>query len=225
MSRTLRLFASVCSVVSSLALGGCIIYGVDEAQPETSVKTASGQSVKKLMVWDGESGGNAGNWASCNKKGACQADLQSSGGAGRDDSTGLKFHAVGADWLGFGWNWFNWWPTTAGTDSTKFKNLTFWVKVETEKPELGPDKDSLKVVLAGSGADQKDVSDEVSIESVVPEFADGKWHEVVIPLDKFFVDKGKKFDRSRVWEFRIGHFGLTAKNFTVFVDEIGFDSR
>ena len=37
--------------------------------------------------------------------------------------------------------------------------------------------------------------------------------------------KGKDFDLNKTWEFRLGEYAMAERNFTVFVNNIGFDNR
>jgi hypothetical protein len=55
--------------------------------------------------------------------------------------------------------------------------------------------------------------------------ADEKWHEIVVPISDLTKGKGKDFDLTKAWEFRLGEYAMTDRNFTVFVDNIGFDNR
>jgi hypothetical protein len=77
----------------------------------------------RLDFWDGGNG-----WASCNSKPNCQAGLAAAKGAGVEGGKGLKLHAEGAGWIGGGWSWFAWYPATAGTDLTPYRNITFQIR-------------------------------------------------------------------------------------------------
>jgi hypothetical protein len=178
----------------------------------------------KLMVWDGDENSKGKSWADCSKKAAgCKSVVAPVEDAGRIGK-GLKFEVKGPDWAGFGWNWHGFYPENAGTDITGFDSLSFWIRVEAKDKAKAPDPANFKVVLSGSGNDKKE-SNEVVISDYVEDLFDGEWHEVIIPLSEFKKDKGSAFDPRSAWEFRISTYASSPRDFTVFVDEIGFDHR
>jgi len=176
------------------------------------------------LVWDGDSkGGNAKEWANCNLKGACKSAVKITPDAGVNGSVGLEWHVEGKDWKGFGWNWFGWWPEDAGTDVSDYKNLSFWIRVKASDPKKAPELKDLKVALACSTG--KKESEQVALIGYVDSLSDGKWHEIVVPLGEFTKGKGKQCDLTKVWEFRLGEYSMAEHDFTVAVDNIGFDNR
>ncbi|HEY2406022.1 MAG TPA: glycoside hydrolase family 44 protein [Polyangiaceae bacterium] len=178
-----------------------------------------------MLVWDGDKqGGNAKEWANCNLKEACKSTVKPSPGEGINKSVGLEWHAEGKDWKGFGWNWFGFWPENAGVDVTQRKNLSFWVRLRLDDPSKGPDLKDLKVAL-GSSSKGKDETEQVPLSAYVDGLSDQQWHEVVIPLSDLTKGKGKDFDLSKTWEFRLGEYSMSDRKFTVLVDNIGFDNR
>jgi len=48
---------------------------------------------------------------------------------GKDGTNGLKFMPTAKAGRAAGWNWFGWWPETAGTDFRPYTHLTLWIKV------------------------------------------------------------------------------------------------
>ncbi len=222
----------VLSTSALLAAGSCIV-----AQHSSETKTQAAAKHKgpvaartepppkdKLMVWDGDKNTGGKPWADCSKKDAgCKSVVQPGAAEGRLGG-GLKFHVEGPDWAGFGWNWHGFYPDNAGTDITKYKSLSFWIRVDAKNDAKAPDLSSLKVTLSGSGHDKKESAD-VTIGDYTDDLLDGQWHEIVIPLGEFMKDKGKDFDPTTAWEFRIGTWASTPRDFDIYVDEIGFDNR
>lgn len=177
------------------------------------------------LVWDGdEKGGNAKEWANCNLKDACKSTVQVAPGKGVNGSAGLAWHAEGKDWKGFGWNWHGFWPENAGTDVSGFKNLSFWIRVESADPKQGPELKDLTVAIAGS-ANNKQESAQAPLVTYLEGLSDQKWHEVIVPISDLTKGKGKGFDLTKTWEFRLGEYAMSDRNFTVYVDNIGFDNR
>lgn len=177
------------------------------------------------IVWDGDTkGGSAKEWANCNLEGGCKSTLKAAAGEGVNGSVGLEWHVEGKDWKGFGWNWFGFWPENAGTDVSGYDNLTFWLRLKADNPKLSPELKDLTVALACS-TKGKEESAQVPLIGFVDDLADEEWHEIVVPLSDLKKGKGKEFDLTKAWEFRLGEYSMTDRNFTVFVDNIGFDNR
>ncbi len=177
------------------------------------------------LLWDGdEHGGSAKEWASCNLKDACKSTVKVAPGSGVNDSVGLEWHVEGKDWKGFGWNWHGFWPENAGTDVSGFKNLSFWIRLKLDDPKKAPELKDLTVGLAGSNK-AKGESATVPLVGYVNGLADEKWHEIVVPIGDLTKGKGKDFDLTKVWELRLGEYAMSERNFTVFVNNIGFDDR
>jgi hypothetical protein len=193
------------------------------AAPGADAKAAAPGSSAPTVVWDGEKNGpTAKGWASCpgEKEGKCKVEAKP--GAGRNGTTGLVFKAKGAEWMGFGWNWFGWYPDNSGIDVTGYKNLSFWVKLTATK---APDASGIKVLLGCSSKDKaKEQSNEVALGNYVKNLSDGQWHEVKIPVSELLTgDKGKAFDAKKAWEFRIGAWYQDEQDYTITVDDIGFN--
>lgn len=179
-----------------------------------------------FLVWDGdEHGGNAKEWANCNLKDACKSTLKTAPGEGVNGSVGLEWHVEGKDWKGFGWNWFGWWPENAGTDVSGYKNLSFWIRLRADDPKGVPELKDLSVFLAGSSKGNKDETAQVALIGYIEDLSDEKWHEIIIPVSDLTKGKGKDFDLTKTWEFRMGEYSMVPHNFTIFVDNIGFDNR
>ena len=172
-------------------------------------------------VWNGDSVGlQAMGWTAPTNT----TSLKPEAGTGADSTTGLNWKAEGKDWMGFGWNWFRWWPADAGTDTTGYAYLVFKLKITAAPSGKLPIADTLSVSLTSSGNPGK-MSDSVNIAKYAADLTDGKWHLVSIPLKDFMVtDKGRLFNPKSVWEFDFGTWSEDKRSFTVNIDDIGFDT-
>jgi hypothetical protein len=212
------------AVCLALAAPGCLIPPADGAAiPEPLAEQTRAAASEPFVVWDGEGHTGGAGWASCEKQreNGCEARLEPSKGAGRDGGLGLAFTARGPEWLGFGWNWFSWWPASAGTDITEYKTLSLWIKVAGE-PGKTPEPFTVRLGLGGSALAGKDQTDIVALVDFEPAFADGGWHEVRLPLSAMLRGKGERFDTQRAWSFTLGAWNQGEREYRVFVDEIRF---
>jgi len=200
----------------------------------TSGRTASGASAPagerasdasdELVLWTGEPSHDPGSgWASCQNEseGTCQTSLEKLAGAGRDGGTALRFSAQGSEWLGFGWNWFGWWPSHAGTDISSRKTFAFAIKVVGE-PGMAPEPFTLKVALGGSARDGQDATEAIPIVDHAEGFSDGRWHDVSLPISAMLRGKGAGFDTYRAWSFTIGAWNQGERKYEIFVDDVRF---
>jgi len=214
------------SIVAALVVSSSCI------RPPSPLNDVAGTNASKVhvtseasLVWDGEKhNGNAKEWANCNLKEACKSTVKAAPKEGVNGSIGLEWHAEGKDWKGFGWNWHGFWPPDAGTDVTPYKNLSFWIRLKLDDPQKAPDLNDLKVGLACS-VKGKEESETVSLIGYVDSLSDQSWHEIIVPLGDLIKGKGKDFDLTKTWELRMGEYSMAEHNFTVFVDNIGFDNR
>jgi hypothetical protein len=221
---TLPFFAA-CVGVSACAGAPCKCPAL-VAPPATEAKAAVQRAApfvpKPIMVWDGEgTGARAKGWASCGKTQDCAASVEAKPGVGHNQSTGLEFKAKGLEWMGFGWNWFAWWPSSAGTDVSKHKSLSFWIQVQGE-PGKKPEPETVRVSLAGSSRGGKDETESVLVNDYAPGFADGEWHQVVVPIEPMLRGKGEAFDTYKAWSISIGAWNMGERDYTLHVDEIQF---
>jgi hypothetical protein len=181
-----------------------------------------------LVVWDGEiQGAIAKGWSSKDGSDRPTSTLVVVAGAGHAGSTGLKWHTEGRDWTGFGWNWFAWFPSNAGTDISGYERLFFKIRIEGSSPADLPETSALTVDLGSSGGKDKRVTRSAKLSNHVgPELLDGKWHHLVIPLSALGIPTNPNgFDPKTAWEFRLGHWSTERRNFTVYLDDIGFDAQ
>ena len=181
----------------------------------------------KLVIWDGEGGGLEGgkSWADCDKKGPpCKATLAPLPKSGRDGKTALRFHADGEGWQGGGWNWFGWWPETAGTDIRPYSHLSLWIKVAAKSPELLPEPGALTFSFGCSHG--KKGSSSINFAKYEKNVLDGQWHQMTVPLNDFYVGKeGQEFDPSTAWEFHFNHWAGSPRNFDVLVDDVTLEKK
>lgn len=223
---------SIVRISTAISLSAVTALVISSSCVKPPPRTASNGDADRVdvggdvtLVWDGdEKGGNAKEWANCNLKEACKSTVKAGAGVGVNDSVGLEWHVEGKDWKGFGWNWHGFWPENSGTDISGFKNLTFWIRLRLDDPKNPPDLKDLKVGLAGS-TKGKDETTTVSLVSYVDSLSDQKWHEIVVPLSDLLKENGKNFDLTKAWEFRLGEYSMDHRNYTIFVDNIGFDNR
>ena len=226
MSHSLTRTCALVSFLIAAAVGvssSCVRPPPYDPSQEQASKVEVAEDVN--LVWDGDlHGGNAKEWANCNLGDACKSTVKAIPKEGVNDSVGLAWHVEGKDWKGFGWNWHGWWPESAGTDISEYQNLSFWIRLKLDDPKAKPPtlKD-LKVALACST--NKGESDQVPLIGYIDSLSDEKWHEVVVPIGDLMKGKGKNFDLKKAWEFRLGEYSMDERNFTIFIDNIGFDNR
>jgi hypothetical protein len=176
-----------------------------------------------MLIWDGEDTSvQAKGWASCEEKERCAASLNAKPGVGRNGSNGLEFVAKGKKWAVFGWNWFGWWPDTAGTNIAPYKSLRFWLKITAEAGKKKPPADTLRVALHGSSRGGKDTTATVTVGDYAPSFLDGEWHEIVVPLEPLLRGEGETFDSEKTWEIDFGAWTMEEVEYTLALDEIAF---
>ncbi|HEY3234898.1 MAG TPA: hypothetical protein VGJ84_09270, partial [Polyangiaceae bacterium] len=174
------------------------------------------------LVWDGEgTGKDAKGWASCQEKTGCATSVEPKPKIGHNGTVGLEFKAKGPLWMGFGWNWFGWYPTTAGTDISKYKSLSFWIKVAGD-PGKKPEPKSITVSLNGSSKDGKDETESVPLNDYSPGFTDGDWHKMVVPLEPMLRGKGETFDTAKAWAVTIGAWNPGEREYSIVIDDIEF---
>jgi hypothetical protein len=148
--------------------------------------------------------------------------LDSKPSVGRGGSTGLEFVAKGKQWMGFGWNWFGWWPADAGTDVSKHEKLRFWLKVTVESGKRKPPPDAWTVGLVGSSKSGKDATETIHLNDYVQGFLDGEWHEITVPIDQFRHGKGLTFDFGKTWELDVGAWSEDDCEYKLYIDDVGF---
>jgi hypothetical protein len=201
--------------------GTTSVSGAATTSASTASSTGSGAVGDRLLVWDGDKAGGGKGWSNCDKLDQkCKASIAKVAGVGVNSTAGLDFHAEGPGWLGIGWNWFGWWPETAATDVSAYSNLTFQIRVEGKSPDLAPNPDSVTVSLA---CNAKTTTADVLVHKYMSDFADGQWHRVVVPIADMRQGTGAQFDPKTTWEFRMGAWSDTPRDYNIYVDDIAFE--
>jgi hypothetical protein len=188
------------------------------AEPAASKRGSSRPVPNRLVIWDGDKVGAGQGWADCDKKPGCKATVVKAAGAGMNGGAGLKFHGEGPGWLGMGWNWFGWYPETAGTDISQYTNLTFQIRLENKSPDAAVDPAAVTALLGCSRG--KKSSADAAIQKYTADFADGQWHKVAIPIADLMSGAGAVFDPGTAWEFRMSEWSASPRDFTIYVDDI-----
>ena len=178
----------------------------DEPKKETPTEP-------RVVVWDGDQiGDSAKGWASA-ASGKAEITLQDKVVRTAGKKT-VAFRGQGKEYIGGGWNWFGWFPEDDGTDIAGFKDLQFWAKLDgAVKPTI------LNVSLISSDKAKK-AGDACSLAKYCPELADGKWHQITIPIAD--LDAKGSLNRGKVWETMIGTWSPEPASFTLYLDEIAF---
>ncbi len=174
--------------------------------------TLKAQETKKEVVFDGDTkGAKAGGWthAPSGKVTIAAQDKE----VRRSGKKTVEFHAVGKDYMGAGWNWMGFDPPDAATDVSAYKNLRFWAKVTGEKKP--------SQLSAALKSNDKTMTEGDDLLQRCPDLLDGKWHELVIPIKD--LDSKNALTKTKVWEVQFGTWSQDEINFSLFVDEIGFD--
>jgi hypothetical protein len=236
-----RLDRVVVGLAFALAAAVSLLWGVNrsrglfELEPEsfsvptsaeTTLAAAAAPLATRLLVWDGDTRGtNATGWASQDKSGKSTSTIETLVGVGYANSIGLKWHTEGPEWTGFGWNWFSWYPRNAGTDISGYQQLTFHFRIEAKQWTDLPETASLTLNLSSSGGSGKKTTESVKLSNHIgPELLDGKWHALSVPLAAFYVgENNASFDRKTAWELRLSHWSTQRRDFTVYIDDIGFE--
>jgi hypothetical protein len=211
------------ALVFGALLPACIVPPGGRELSSPAASSASTPAADVLWVWTGEPGHDGGSgWDSCqDERPPCNTELRAVPGAGRDRSVGLHFSAQGPEWMGFGWNWYSWWPKEAGTDISRRNSLALAIQLVGE-PGQRPEPHTVKIALGGSALDGHDATEAISIADFEPDFADGRWHDVTLPLGAMLRGKGERFDTQRAWSFTIGAWNQGERKYEIFVDDVRF---
>jgi len=229
------------AVLASLGTAGCLCPpcpGAVAAGPAAAAAPAAAGATaaptaaaapaatgSRLVLWDGDgAGGGAQGWDACDGKpnSGC-SKVAAAPGTGVNGSNGLKLHGEGPGWLGMGWNLFGWYPENAGYDMTPYSHLTFQIRVEAKSAETAPEPGSVGVLL-GCSKIKKD-SATLSVEKFAKGFGDGKWHKVELPVSEFTKGTGAGFDPQSMWEFRLGTWSGSPRNFDIYLDDIALEKQ
>ena len=164
-----------------------------------------------LIVWDGDAVTGGAGFNGFNAHGwGVQHVVAHAGSA-------LRVEVSGGDFAFFGYNWFSWAFEDAGTDVTAFDRFCIWMKLD------GPARPtSLTLTLRSSPKSAQRKGAEIDIVPLLPDIADGAWHQVILPM-ALLAPPGCALDLKKVWEV---DFALRSKtgmlDCTVYLDDIGF---
>lgn len=178
------------------------------------------------IVWDGDTHGNgAHGWAAPTDVPKTHSTVKASPSVGVAGTTGIEWHSEGPQWTGFGWNWFSWYPSNAGTDISGYDRLVFKLRAVAAKPTDLPTLEALSVSLVSSQGEGQKCTGAVDFSNFAPSNSlDGKWHTLSVTLkDLYAGEKAQGFDRRTAWEFRLGQWSPIDRSFTIYVDDIGFE--
>lgn len=178
---------------------------VDAAPALAAAPMPAGAELRPdLMLWDGETRALGNGYAA----GGIKAEPD----AGRNGGVGVRA-PVAVGFANLGWNWHVWHPEDGGTDLRPYQALSLWVRVDGARRPT-----SAKLGLVSSPRSAQRPSALVEIAKLVPDFADGKWHQVVVPLSAF---AGPDYDPLKVWEVNLKLTGAGTLDCTLMLDEIG----
>jgi hypothetical protein len=169
-------------------------------------------SGKPVTVWDGEKANVGGAWVNPS---SCTMKTQSSETHSGRKALEFRYKGTG-EWLGFGWNWCAFQAPPCGTDITGLKYFTFWIKTKGKAADI-----QFNILCNGHVWDMPEHhTAKVSVQKYCPQFADGKWHQVRVPLDDLVQPDG--FDPLHVGELQL--FNAGAGDGSFYIDDIGFDN-
>ena len=172
--------------------------------------------VNRVVVWDGEQVTRGVSWTNPKSNSLKPQTKEVHGG-----NTALEFKFKGdgsTGWIGAGWDWESLKVGPYGTDITEMKNFSFWLKV------TGTVKDFSFNLLCNDPEvmDQpQNHTEKVVIADYYPQWNNGEWHHIVIPLSDLEQPEG--FDPRHVAEFQFFNTGGGKGSF--FIDDIAFDNR
>lgn len=156
-----------------------------------------------LVLWDGETKAGGSGYAS--------SGIAKVAGSGRDGSTGLQA-VLGKEVTNLGWNWHGWHPEDAGNDLRAWGAISFWLRITgANRPTTA------SLWFLSSPKLNQGRSAEVPLAGLEPRFADGEWHQVVVPFERL---AAAGFDRAKVWEFNLRLGGNGVLDATLQMDDI-----
>lgn len=181
-------------------------------------RTAASQAtaLKRVVIFDGAAHSQGGTWVN-----PTTSTFQKEPGAGREGNTALelKFNDKHI-WIGCGFDWFNWKAgKTIGTDTSRMTTLNFWIKSSGVDGDL-----QLQLLCNGDVVDTPEHhAPKMSVAKYCPDFRDGKWHEVVIPLRDMDYPKG--YDPKVVTMIDFGFWTEGEADGSFVIDDLAFDNR
>jgi hypothetical protein len=203
-------------------VGRCLFFALPACiTPPAAAPVVSGD---RLILWDGESievteGTRPGGWAGCNEKDTCGSSVERAPGTGTQGSTGLRFPGHGSGWIGMGWYWSGL-LARSGADLQKYGTVTFSMRVDAKSPDQSLLAARTWVALAG-GPERHSRS--VLVANCVPDFNDGRWHKVAVPMGELYRPGDPAFDPRQVFALWVSSSGPNVRDFDVYLDDIAFE--
>ena len=191
------------TAVAALTLA--LAFGLATLRPVYADATSPANTI---VVWDG----NGAGWTNPTTS---TIQTETTDVHGGPSALQFKFNDNGR-WLGAGWNWFGFKKGDFGTDISRMKYLTFWVKTTGAVADL-----QINLLSNGAVADMPEHhTDKVHLSDYCPQYQDGMWHQVKIPLTALKEPVG--FNAKYVCEMQMGLMADHAVAGSYIFDRIAF---
>lgn len=178
--------------------------------PEDLTQVVDVPATRDLLVWNGDEEAKGGGWLWPEQ--APMVKPAPAPTSARIGKQGLAMHVEGVANVGFGWNWFGWFPKEAASDISSMGSLVLAIRID------GASKPTSVRVQVKSNDNQG--SAEVDLLPLYPTLCDGKWHEVAVPLAT--LQAGGKLDATKAWELCLAMSATGMMTCDVSIDEVGF---
>ncbi|MEI7578094.1 MAG: cellulase family glycosylhydrolase [Armatimonadota bacterium] len=188
---------------------------VAAAKPTENVSKMPAQPTR-VVVWDGETARTSGGWAN-----PPTSSYAPKIGEAHSGDTALEFKFDDDNvWIGCGLHWFDWKKgTNIGTDIRSMTHLTFWIKAQGSTGDL-----DAQLLCNGDVLDTPEHhTSKTRIAKYCPDFRDGNWHEVAIPLTDLVQPDG--FDPRIVSQLDLGINPSGKVSGSFLIDDIAFENR
>lgn len=199
-----------------LALLFLVFASVGGLSAATAAQADPPGSLKRVVVWDGEEHDKGSTWVNPTTSTFVRTQKDAHSG---NTALELNFHDKNV-WIGCGLDWFDWKTgRDVGTDTSKMTNLDFWIKANGVTGDF-----QLQLLCNGDVIDTPEHhAPKVSVAKYCPDFRDGKWHEVVIPLADMTYPKG--YDPKVITMIDFGFYSEGESDGSVLIDDLAFDNR
>jgi hypothetical protein len=178
-------------------------------------------SVRKIL-WNGDAGTNTklgSGWATCKELTGCTAMVEVHPSAGTDFSRAVHYSVRGSELGALGWAW-NGLLTPRGSDISRFGVLSMRMKVSAETNEPSRLAGSLRISLGGVS---NRFTRSVRAGICAPNFADGQWHDVRIPLKELYLGAGKDFNPAHALTVLFTSVSREPLSYDLYVDDIALE--
>lgn len=167
-----------------------------------------------IVAWNGESVSGGAGWSAPNTNGV----TVQSGVAHEGQAVFWDVVDTSVPWNEWGWNWKAW--QKPGTDISGATTFAFYLKLTGSHPP-GDMTVSLRSAITDKYAHQPPPPGGlrgVSLALYTPDFADGQWHRVQIPLADILSGEVAA-DFAQVYEI---FMGAAASDYQLYVDDLEF---